>query len=249
MNGESPSRVICDLRGDHVDCPTRPRWFPTGLLQEVRGRWWPHLHRTGLIRRRPSIVGIGRTHQPGEVEAIDGVGGVVVAVGDSAFDGVDFEEPAEGGDVLSCAHLDGRDRAVVFIQFPVRPPTQPLSASPGVVSGSGHRRWWCRCCRWSGRWVARTGRNELTRCGAGVVGGDDDVAVQVRVGPGAVCRRSSMVSRPARQRQRALDRASARVQRRPRRRRRIRRTCTGWRRRCRGRGAVRSTIRPVASRR
>jgi hypothetical protein len=50
-----------------------------------------------------------------EVGGVDGVGGgVVVVVGGAAFYRVDLEEPAQGGDHHSGAHLDRDQRAKVF---------------------------------------------------------------------------------------------------------------------------------------
>src|SRR5690554_3858777 len=56
----------------------------------------PELPRIGLVNSYPLAF---RRHAS-EVKHIDGVGGVVVVVGDPAFDRVDLEEPAERCDVL-----------------------------------------------------------------------------------------------------------------------------------------------------
>lgn len=53
----------------------------------------------------------------GQVELVDGVGGVDVVIFDAAFYGIDGEEPSKAGDVLACAPLDRCDRSCVLVEL------------------------------------------------------------------------------------------------------------------------------------
>src|SRR3546814_9439451 len=54
-----------------------------------------------------------------EVQFVDGVGRVVIGVGDAALDGIDAEEPTQRWDILPRPHLDGQDAALMLGQLQI----------------------------------------------------------------------------------------------------------------------------------